>query len=149
MKSKKSNSAKYNPTPRVTQPPSSRSTFGHMPWFWLTSDGHYSFYDGNNNFNAVLMIVIIMLGTHSPNSVLIAVQRPQRGVSELTSKGMIYLTVECRALQHTWATVFFFILLLVNFSFTVHLRTERKTKGLQWFSFSFFLADLHFHIVSL
>lgn len=64
-------STKFNPTFQQTQSPfSHRSTSGHMLWFWLTSDGHYSFYDGNNNFNAVLMIVIIMLGTHSPNSVL-------------------------------------------------------------------------------
>lgn len=77
----------FNPALQPAQPPSScRSTCGHTPRFWLTSDGHYSFYDGNNNFNAVLMIVIIMLGTHSSNSVFIAVWQPQRGVSELASK---------------------------------------------------------------
>ena len=84
--SKNPKSVEFEATLLLTLPPSCWSTSGHMPWFWFTSDGHYSFYDGNNNFNAILMIVIIILGTQSPNSVLMVVWQPQQEVSELTSK---------------------------------------------------------------
>lgn len=140
---------KFNPTYQQTQSPFSyRSTSGHMLWFWLTSDGHYSFYDGNNNFNAVLMIVIIMLGTHSPNSVLRAVWQPQWGVSELTSK--VWFTSQWSAghcstsgrLSFSWWTSPFwsFCSMLVLFTGQVLETREKGYEGHQ--SFFFFFCSL-------
>lgn len=143
-------STDFNPAYQQTQSPSScRSTSGHMPWFWLTSDGHYSLYDGNNNFSAVLMIVIIMLGIHSPNSVLIAVRQPQRGMSELTSK--VWFTSQWSAghcstrgrLSFSWWTSLFwsFCSILVLFTSQVLETRKKGYEGLKYF-FKFFLAVL-------
>ena len=82
----KANLTEFNPDAQLTQPPSCcQSTRGHTLGFGLTSDGHYYLPVGNNNLNVVLMTVI-MLGTHSPDGVLIAMRQPQQGGSELTSK---------------------------------------------------------------
>lgn len=143
------NLAEFNPTPLLTQPHSScRSTSGHMPWFWLTSDGHYSFYDGNNNFHAVLMIVIIMLETHSPNSVLIAAWQPQRGVSELTSK--VWFTSQwsaghcgtCRRLSFSWWTSPFWSCSSILALFTGQVLEDRE-KGFKRSFFCLFLCRGH------
>lgn len=150
-------STKFNPSYQQTRSTfSSWSTSGHMLWFWLTSDGHYSLYDDNNNFNAVLMIVIIMLGTHSPNSVLRAVWQPQWGVSELTSK--VWFTSQWSAghcstsgrLSFSWWTSPFLILLF-NISAVHRPGTwgRREWRSL-WRSsvilFLFFFLSLNYHI---
>lgn len=84
MKSKKWTWLNLTPT-NSHLPAACQSTPGLPLRFRLTSDGHYYLPDGNNNFNVFLMIVI-MLGTHSPDSVLIARRRPQQGARELTSE---------------------------------------------------------------
>ncbi len=152
MKSRsQGNSVKFNPTLKLTQPPSScRSTSDHMLGFWLTFDGHYSLYDGNNNFNAALMIVIIMLGTHSPNRVLIAVWQPQQGVSKLTSK--VWFTSQWSAwhcstrgrLSFSWWTSPFWSCSSI---WVQALEDQEKgSKGLQWFFFPLFQrSPFHHH----
>lgn len=115
-----------------------------MLWFWLTSVGHYSIYDSNDNFNAVLMTVVIMLGTRSQWYVD-SHMATTAGSEWAHFKGVIYLTVECRALQQMWASVIF----LVNFSYlspcsTVVQILEVWEKDSKRFSSVFFLAELRY-----
>lgn len=119
-----------------------------MPWFWFTSDGHYYFNDGNNNFNAIVMIVIIMLGTHSSN---IFLWSSSAGSERADFKGVIYLTVECRALLNMWAIVFFlvnfYLIVLVNIGAAHYwpawwLRGWTKRFPDYYFSLSYFYSCL-------
>lgn len=98
------NPVEINPTLLLASPFSLfYTTSGLMPGFWFISDGHCSFYEGNNNFSARDHNAGNSLSQQCVDGCVAS----SAGSVWADFKGVIYLTVEFGTLQHMWAVVIF------------------------------------------